>query len=69
MTAEKHGQIKGGENREYASVCDPVAVRIVNAPPTSDDQKQTDRDNKRLQRYNFIVGVLTLLAVGYYALR
>jgi hypothetical protein len=49
-----------------STVSEPIAIRIVDAPPTSDDQKQYEQNSYRLQRKSFVVGVITLLIlVGY----
>jgi hypothetical protein len=59
-------QSKGQDDGESTAAGKPIAVRIVNALPTSDDQKQNHKDNYGLQRKSYIVGVITLVVlIGY----
>lgn len=58
--------VEGQDDSDSATVRKPISIRIVDAPPTSDDQKQNYQDTYRLQRRSFIVGVVTLLVLIAY---
>jgi hypothetical protein len=62
--SQGHGE--GQHDSGAAAVGKPIAVRIIDAPPTSDDQKQNYKDSYRLQRRNFVVGVITLSVLIVY---
>jgi hypothetical protein len=67
MMEETSGQNKSSDDGERTSVCEPIAIRITDGPPTSEDQKEAQRDAFKLQLGNLILGFLTLGAVVAYA--
>ena len=63
---EPPSKIEGQHDSSPPAISEPIAVRIINAPPTPDDQKQNYQNSYRLQRKSFIVGMITLVVlIGY----
>ena len=60
-------QSERGKNKENASVGQPISVRIVDQPQSeTDEQKDHRKRSHRLQKANFIVGIVTLFILIIY---